>query len=506
MAQRYKLNFMNLAALLLLVGGSVSAEDLFVLKPNAFAHHVVRFNGMENENRVNYISNAESWAWMQANIPFFECPDREVEEIYYFRWWSMRKHLHRLSAGFVFTEFITNPNPISSALGHHVQEGRWLRNGQYIDDYVLYWLRGHDGKSQPNLHNYSQWLAYALYQRFLVTKDSGYLVPLLDDLVQDYHQWERERQLESGLFWQYDVRDAMEESISGSRTKKNVRPTINSYMYGNAVAIASIARMADQPALARDFEQEASELKRLVQSTMWDSVYKFFKVRLEGGGLSQAREEIGFIPWYFSLPDAGYEGAWAQLTDPSGFLAPFGITTAERRHPLFRSHGCCKCEWDGAVWPFATSQTLTALANVLRDYRQSLVSSRNYFDQFMTYVHSQHFDGLPYIGEYLDEKSGRWLKDRQERSRYYNHSTFADLLISGIVGLRPRADNVVEIHPLLPPNTWEWFCLDGVMYHGQTLTVMWDLTGNRYGRGKGLRVFANGRLVAHSRQLGKVSG
>ena len=27
------------------------------------------------------------------------------------------------------------------------------------------------------------------------------------------------------------------------------------------------------------------------------------------------------------------------------------------------------CEWDGAVWPFATSQTLGALANVLRDYK-----------------------------------------------------------------------------------------------------------------------------------------
>jgi len=40
--------------------------------------------------------------------------------------------------------------------------------------------------------------------------------------------------LTNGLFWQYDVRDGMEESISGSRTNKNLRPTINSYMFGNA--------------------------------------------------------------------------------------------------------------------------------------------------------------------------------------------------------------------------------------------------------------------------------
>jgi hypothetical protein len=34
---------------------------------------------------------------------------------------------------------------------------------------------------------------------------------------------------------------------------------------------------------------------------------------------------------------------------------------AERRHPAFMARVRGKCEWDGAVWPFATSQTLTAL-------------------------------------------------------------------------------------------------------------------------------------------------
>jgi len=42
---------------------------------------------------------------------------------------------------------------------------------------------------------------------------------------------------------EYDVRDGMEESISGSRRAKNARPPLNSYMYGNAVVI-SIVGMA----------------------------------------------------------------------------------------------------------------------------------------------------------------------------------------------------------------------------------------------------------------------
>jgi hypothetical protein len=192
--------------------------------------------------------------------------------------------------------------------------------------------------------------------------------------------------------------------------------------------------------------------------------------------------------------------------DPRGFNAPFGITTAERRHPQFRSHGCCKCEWDGAVWPFASSQTLRALANLLRDYSQSVVSSRDYLEAFQTCVHSQHYDGKPYVGEYLDEVTGQWLKGKQERSRYYNHSTFADLVITGLVGLRPRDDDLVEVQPLLPAGTWGWFCLDGVTYHGRTLTVLWDEDGKRYNRGQGLTVLANGRTVAHAGTLEKVTG
>ncbi len=496
------------AVALVLCMSQASAGDFLILRPDTFEHHIAHFNAMEDENRTNFISNAKSFEWLKENIPFFECPDREVGEIYYFRWWSVRKHLRQTTNGFVFTEFLTRPEPISSALGHHVMELRWLRNPRYLDDYVRYWLRGKNGGPQPHLHKYSNWLAHALRQRSLVAGDTQSTVALLDDLVRDYEQWESERRLPGGLFWQHDVRDAMEESISGSRTEKNIRPTINSYMFGNAQAIAAIARLAARAELARRFDAKAAELKRLTQESLWNPEAKFFEVRREDGRFSNAREEIGFIPWMFGLPDVGrgYETAWAQLMDADGFRAPYGIATAERRHPQFRSHGCCNCEWDGAVWPFATSQTLTALANVLRDYPQSIVTPRDYFDCFLTYVHSQRFNGKPYIGEYLDETTGAWLKGTQERSRYYNHSTFADLVITGIVGLRPRADETVEIHPLLPEGTWEWFCLDGVKYHGRTLTIIWDKTGARYGKGAGLRAFADGELITETNRLAHITG
>ncbi len=506
MIRLLRLVIFGFVAVLLSATGKAPA----ILPPGLAARHVAFFNAMEPEGVVNQVPNAAAAAWLDANVPAFECSDAGVEETYWFRWWALRKQLRKDpdSGRFVFGEFITRARPVSSALGHHLMEGRWLRDQTFHDDYLLYWLRGKGGQPQDHLHRFSQWLQHALWSRWLVAQDTATLVGLLDDLESDYRSWEKEQMRPDGLFWQFDVRDAMEESISGGRKVQNVRPTISVYMYGNATALAAIARLVGRAELAAEFDAKAAHLCRLVQATLWNPALGFFGAVNDQLQPIAVREQIGFIPWYFGLPEPGkgYEVAWKQLTDDTGFRAPWGITTAERRHPRFRSHGVGTCEWDGAVWPFATAQTLTALANVLRDYPQEIVNQRDWFDAFLTYTRSHVYDGVPYIGEYQDETTGQWLKGRDPRSYYYNHSTYADLLITGLVGLRPRADNVVEVAPLLPPETWAWFCLDRVRYHGRELTILWDRDGTRYGRGVGLRVFVDGKQIAHADSLRRVTG
>ena len=119
-------------------------------------------------------------------------------------------------------------------------------------------------------------------------------------------------------------------------------------------------------------------------------------------------------------------------------------------------------------------------------------------------MQSQHKRGMPYIGEYLDETTVYWLKGDQERSRYYNHSTFNDLIITGLCGLRPRADRTIEVSPLLPSNKWAYFCIDNIPYHGHTLTIVYDRDGDRYHAGKGLRVFVDGQQKGQRKDIGKL--
>lgn len=499
--------------------GITSARDehnkydlMFVLNAGAFKYHVDFFNTMESENIINYISNKQSWEWMTANIPFFECPDKNFEQIYYFRWWTFRKHIKKTPDGFIFTEFLDKVghsgkyNTISCALGHHFYEGTWLHDQRYIDDYARFWYVGNEGDLQPHFHRYSNWGTWALYRRYLVNRDKAFVLSLLDAFIRDFELWTKEQGLKNGLYWQYDVRDGMEESISGSRKEKNARPPLNSYMYANAVAISKVAELAGKKVVTEKYTQKAAQLKSLMHELMWDNKAQFFKVRYPNGELADVREEIGFIPWYFNMPKPGHERSWQQFINPEGFKATKGITTAERRHPKFRSHGVGTCEWDGAVWPYATSQTLVGLANVLRNYKQQYVGKTDYFDALIKYARSHRFRGKPYIGEYLDEISGKWLKPDTNRSRYYNHSTFCDLVISGLVGLVPRQDNVITVDPLIPQDAWDWFCLDNVHYHGRVITILWDRSGEKYRRGKGFSIFADGRKIAGSNELTCVIG
>jgi hypothetical protein len=276
-------------------------------------------------------------------------------------------------------------------------------------------------------------------------------------------------------------------------------------MYGNADALAKMSAIVDNDSLAVIYRQKAALLKKLVQDSLWNDSAHFFEVKKPNGQFADVREELGFIPWYFNLPDdkPKYAAQWDQLTDPKGFDAPWGITTAEIRSPFFRTHGSGhSCEWDGAVWPYATTQTLKALGNLLTNYKNhNHMSAKVFYDEFHKYAMSHIKRGVPYVGEYQDEKTGEWLKGDNPRSKYYNHSGFCDLVISDLIGLKPAAGNVLEINPLIPEGQWDWFCLDRVAYHGHNLTILWDKNGSKYHRGEGFFVYEDGKVIYHSREL-----
>lgn len=514
--------FSSLCMLFIICSLGNSCSKHRVLDPEAFRHYIDSFNINDNEIYRNDITNDESWEFISGNIPLLDCPDKQLEQTYYFRWWTYRKHIKITPDGYVITEFLPDVpwagkhNTISCAAAFHFYEGRWLHDQKYLNDYARFWFRG-----GGSIRTYSFWVSDAIYNHFLVTGDTSLLIDLFPDMIENFKAWEDERLDSTGLFWQIDGYDGMEMSICGS----GYRATINSYMFGDAAAISAIALKTGNEEIAESFHGKARAIKDQMQNKLWDSTDRFFKVLPWGcqTELCKTRELHGYTPWYFNIPDSNYSEAWMFLTDSAYFLAPYGLVTAEQSDREFRiSYEGHECQWNGPSWPYATTITLTGLSNVLNNYSQSYVSNADYYRLLKIYANSHRRireDGktVPWIDENLNPFTGDWIsrtrlkewengtwskeKGGIERGKDYNHSTFCDLVITGLIGLRPQPGDGLVVNPLLPEDTWDYFCLDNVLYHGKILTIMYDKTGRKYKKGRGFRVWVNGKLVAASMHL-----
>ena len=506
--------------------GQNTTDDRFI-RTSVLSDYVENFNTHDDEIVATYIPNSQAFEFLAANIPKFECPDKQMEEIYYFRWWTFRKHIRNTPEGFIITEFLPNVswagkyNAISCPGMHQFNEGRWLHDGRYMRDYACYWFR-----NGGSVRSYSFPVAHALYSQYLVSGNDSVVRELLPHLISNFEAWENERYDPScGLFWQIDDRDGMEVSICGS----GYRATINSYMAAEAKAIAMIAqlsRCSDAP----KFKEKSTQIQTNMFKKLWDQDAGFFKVlpRNEEALLCDARELHGYTPWCFNLiEDVEYTRAWQYLMNPSHFYAPYGPTTAEQCHPGFKiSYEGHECQWNGPSWPFSTSITLTALANLLNcSLKQNYISKDDYFKLLQIYTQCHRLtkdDGtvVPWIDENINPFTGDWIsrtrlktwqngawspsKGGVERGKDYNHSTYCDLIISGLIGIRPQEENVLIVNPLLPDGVWDYFCLEDVTYHGKKITILYDKTGLKYNKGKGLMIFVNGKQSAISRNLSEL--
>jgi hypothetical protein len=478
------------------------------------------------------------WDWYKSNIPFFDSPDADINTTYYYRWELVTKHLTygAPNSGYSYTEFIDRPfwagayGAISCPAGHQLYEVRWLHGRNYAQDYARYWFR--TAGAQPR--NYSTWLADSVWATQMVHGDEAFAKDLLDDLKKNFAAWEARHYVpEVGLFWQTGHDDGMEFNINSRQTKDilrgapSYRPSFNAYMYADAIAIAKIARLAGDDATAETFDSKAANIKRLVQEKLWDSKREFFFPMLKNdeekdghtmkaltltyqsgqfAGSKHGRELIGYVPWQFNLPDDTpvFASAWKFLLDRDYFMADFGPTVTERHDPLFLVTDHC-CWWSGQSWPFATTQTLVAMANLLNNYKQDQVTPEDYFALLKTYAKTHRKKDQPYLAEAANPDTGSFQGyDAYNHSEHYFHSGFADLIITGLIGLRPRADDVIEVNPLAPVD-WDYFALADVAYRGRQISIVWDKSGERYGLGVGLHIIANGKRIASADKLERLS-
>lgn len=500
--------------------------------PNQYGYdklsqYVDKFNDDDEELYINEYPNHKAKEFLAKNIPLFDCPDESINGTYYFRWWTFRKHIVKTEKGHVITEFLPKVrwsgefNTIACPAGHHIREGRWLKDSQIIGDYVKFW------STAKHIRSYTFWYANSAYEYHLARPNEQMLKELYPTFKKNIQAWEKSNFSKTDkLFKQKDGADGMEISISGAMIMSWIgyRATINSYMFAEYETMAKIAQIIGNKDDVKFYTEKAQDLKARINSELWDKKDKFYKVMFPGnyGQLSDVRELHGYTPWYFNIPPEEYSVAWEQIKCKDGFKSKWGLTSAERRDPRFRlSYIGHECQWNGPVWPFSTSITLTALANFINNYKSDNVDKDDYFDALKTYADAHRRtteDGriVFWIDENQHPDTGDWISrtalrnwngpkgwDYIERGKDYNHSTFNDLIITGLMGIRLGEGGKVAINPLAP-DSWDYFAIENVPCKNKMLTILWDEDGTRYGKGKGFMIFANGKKIVQKDSVQKV--
>jgi hypothetical protein len=473
--------------------------------------------------------------WFEANIPFFECSDPEITQVYYYRWQLYKSHIRDLGdRGFIVTEFLNDVGwakapyqSLNDATAFHIREGRWLKDRRFVNDYIDYMYTG-----GGNDRHFSEAIANAVYAHFLVNGDRAFATKHLDVMQHDFHLWDDHYDFSKDLYFIEPILDATEYSIasmdaSGGRDGflggDAFRPTINSFMFANAVAISKLAALAGDQGTAGYFAKTAESVRESVERNLWNEQMTHFVDRFKANNrfvhywdFIRGRELAGYVPWYFDLPDNDpkFAASWRHLLSSDEFAGPYGLRTVEPSYQYYMVQhrydgptGQPECQWNGPCWPFDTTLVLGGMANLLNDYSQDVVHAGDYVRLLKQYAHQHYLNGKLNLQEDYNPDTGNVIVGLP-RSNHYNHSGYADLVISGLAGLRPRPDNVLEVNPLVPAgadtaNGIAYFCLENVLYHGQLVTILYDRDGKHYGMGAGLSVYVNGEQAMAPSALGK---
>ncbi len=415
---------------------------------------------------------------MKIMFPGFVSSDKELNITYNYRCELYRKHVKKIPSGYVITEFLPDVpwagvyNTISCAASHHFRDGRWMHDVTPLNDYAIFWC------SEGNPRLYSFPIADSIFSLAKVTGDITPALNLYSELKEIHNAWD-DHKTKCGMYSQCCDRDGMEYSVSGD----GIRPTINSYMYADKIALAKLAEYSGNSADAETYRKEARELRKQINERLWNESIGMYGVISAEGEIQNVKELIGYIPWMYGIPSENRDACFRNLLDKNCFLAPFGLRTADVSHPDYNKPIDHECLWNGPVWPFATSQTLTALIEYLQTTENSAVTPEDFMSLFLTYAYSHRdTDGTPWLDENMDPETGIWLArellgklegyELKDRGRHYNHSTFIDLVMTGICGIRPTDGNYLTIHPL---GTYlDSFSATDIRYHGHSLDVEWN--------------------------------
>ncbi len=509
-----------------------------------------------NHNDPVRAQSAAYQAWFDKNVPLFECSDPWLTKLWLHRWYLVKKNHSNPRAGLTKQDTFSEGRwksewysaSITYGAGHVLRELRWLRDPKYARNYFQGFADNQrhdglfrswyvDGIARPNADEgkYTDWITAALWDAHLVKPLPQHVLRnVAPVLARNVAYWQTHEQTGRGLLtvdshwwtgmeWQPSFFTKADYQLGDDKSGNDMqnpveRLDLTAYQFANARALSQVWRELENDEAAEEAERIAEHIKAGVLKWQWDEESGlFYDVLPETGErIVSAPTIAAFYPFYAGLPNQEQARAWAHLLNPSEFWTPFPPASTSQTSPAYsqdktmRGKPLTLCAWNGPTWPHANSLVISGLAQSLRQFGESAHpggTRTSLFALVNSFGRAQFEDNdfaRPHTGEYYSGETGQWLTGERD----YLHSTWADLILTALLGIVPRNDDVLEIHPLLPSienGGWAYFCVQDVIYRNRLLTLVWDDPAHpedAFNDGdKGFTIYVSGKRLHHQSDL-----
>jgi len=542
-------------------------SDGFINKDNVgeFLHKNIPLF-VSSEDKYTKVYNYRWWMMMKH---LREHQDKETKEKYYVfteffghKGWASRSWAITCPAGHQFYDlrWMRDPKYLKSYAEYYMG-GPASKLNQRVNGNFLTW------KDRPESHHYSSWMIDGTEALLKVHPNKEWRDMMLPRMEHHQKVWDdlftvkNPKSKTHGMYKILDLYDGMEFAISAvmsliesdgafEEIKENnwkkyylgwgacrnfaksegakkypkasrggypnlylVRPSVNSYFYGNNLSLANLyaqkaKESSDKEALklSKKYKNSAAKIQQKTMSTLWNEEDQFFNTISAGDNEygvkdyeARVRESVGFTPWYFNMvpkSERKFDKAWEMLDSNKGFKNAKGATTAERQSPYYNEHAYA---WNGRGWPLSNSILYKSFANYLKNYKTEVTAA----DKKLLYKNIEQITDLhgkqPNIGEWYIPSNGRGFGGCKD----YFHSSYPDMIIEDLLGFTSSHENKFSINTLLPQEKWDYFYLGNLRYHNRDIDIIWkkDWDAEKGGNQSKLCVWVDGKLKATSKSL-----
>lgn len=495
----------------------------------------------------------EYGAFFEA-APHFECSDDILNTVWDYRWFILRhcmsnprygnlSHVteyegrsHKVSKlpfdrnGWEFTKLI----PLSTPL--HVTELRWHHDAETAHDIA----RGFFSTADENgiarwsyVHeygtSYSNFMVWAVYRMYLLDGDLAFVREMLPAM---------KRFVDGHIKVYGNERDRLQIEYNHDRTGKEYQPSYwyfhrdedgsypknpwdmsrytplkrvdrSVYHLLNVMGVSRLCALCGEEEAAAQYGKIAEELRKDILEKMWDPTTGFFyDLHYQTDEKAMVKNIVGVYPYWAEITDETQLRGMNYLFDPEHFAVGSAFASVSKECGAYRPEGGWLgtfikgrngCVWCGPSWPYTTCITLDAIA------RQSKAHNHCFDDEFKTYLRQYCFEHFrdndphkPYLVEHYNAETGEHLSDDVD----YNHSYFAELVISHLCGIEVKEDRIV-IDPVdIGLRYWK---LDNITVRGHQLRLIYSKGKARPEKGlpAGLHIFVDDREVFAADGLAK---